>query len=59
MRLRYRFTNAYLLYERLNEILEWRHGHIYVPKGNKRLIFFVDDLNLAQVYRCLRKLDLN
>ena len=46
---RCRFTNARLLYERLSERLEWKHGHTYVPKGNKRLLFFVDDLNLAQV----------
>ncbi|XP_023931015.1 dynein beta chain, ciliary-like [Lingula anatina] len=44
-----RFTNAKLLYSRLDERLEWKHGRTYVPKGNKRLMCLVDDLNLAQV----------
>lgn len=44
-----RFTNARLMFERLDERLEWKHGSTYVPKGNKRLMCFVDDLNLAQV----------
>ena len=37
------------MYERLNEKLEWKHGRTYVPKGNKRLICLVDDLNLSHV----------
>ncbi|XP_052258855.1 uncharacterized protein LOC127863384 isoform X2 [Dreissena polymorpha] len=44
-----RFTNAKLLYERLDERLEWKHGRTYVPKGNKRLLCFVDDVNLSMV----------
>lgn len=44
-----RFTNARLLYDRLDERLEWKHGRTYVPKGNKRLLCFVDDVNLSQV----------
>ena len=44
-----RFTNARLLYDRLDERLEWKHGSTYVPKGNKRLLCLVDDINLAQV----------
>jgi hypothetical protein len=44
-----RFTTARLLYQRLDERLEWKHGRTYVPKGNKRLMCLVDDLNLAQV----------
>ncbi|KAK2150976.1 hypothetical protein LSH36_380g01072 [Paralvinella palmiformis] len=43
-----RFTNASLLYDRLDELLEWKHGKTYVPKGNKRLLCFIDDVNLAQ-----------
>jgi len=46
-----RFTNASLLYDRLDELLEWKHGKTYVPKGNKRLLCFIDDVNLAQVSR--------
>ncbi|XP_071095883.1 uncharacterized protein [Haliotis cracherodii] len=44
-----RFMNARLLYERLDDRLEWKHGRTYVPKGNKRLLCLVDDLNLSQV----------
>ncbi|KAL3885754.1 hypothetical protein ACJMK2_025795 [Sinanodonta woodiana] len=44
-----RFTNARLLYDRLDERLEWKHGRTYVPKGNKKLLCFVDDINLSQV----------
>ncbi|CAH1797693.1 unnamed protein product [Owenia fusiformis] len=44
-----RFTNAKLLCERLDERTEWKHGRTYVPKGNKRLMCLVDDLNLSQV----------
>ena len=44
-----RFTNADLLYQRLDERLEWKHGRTYVPKGNKRLMCFLDDINLSQV----------
>ncbi|XP_064650622.1 uncharacterized protein LOC135502065 isoform X3 [Lineus longissimus] len=43
-----RFTTARLLYQRLDERLEWKHGRTYVPKGNKRLMCLVDDLNLAK-----------
>ena len=45
----FRFTTARLLYERLDERLEWKHGRTYVPKGNKRLFCLLDDLNLAKV----------
>ncbi|XP_006816781.1 dynein beta chain, ciliary-like, partial [Saccoglossus kowalevskii] len=44
-----RFTTAHLLWQRLEERLEWKHGRTYVPKGNKKLMCFVDDLNLAKV----------
>ncbi|XP_053409232.1 uncharacterized protein LOC123561373 isoform X4 [Mercenaria mercenaria] len=44
-----RFTNSKLLYDRLDERLEWKHGRTYVPKGNKRLLCFVDDVNLSMV----------
>ncbi|XP_052060514.1 uncharacterized protein LOC127700861 isoform X4 [Mytilus californianus] len=44
-----RFTNARLLYDRLDEKLEWKHGKTYVPKGNKKLLCMIDDINLSQV----------
>jgi len=37
------------MYDRLNEKLEWKHGKTFVPKGNKKLICLVDDLNLSHV----------
>ncbi|PAA93228.1 hypothetical protein BOX15_Mlig011306g2 [Macrostomum lignano] len=42
-----RYTNARLITERLDEKLEWKDGKLYVPLGGKRLMCFVDDLNLA------------
>ena len=45
----FRFTNSSLMYDRLNDKLEWKHGRTYVPKGNKRLICLIDDLNLSHV----------
>ena len=44
-----RFTSARLLYDRLDEKLEWKHGRTFTPRGNKKLLCFVDDVNLAQV----------
>nr|KAG5694045.1 hypothetical protein BaRGS_025624 [Batillaria attramentaria] len=44
-----RFTNSRLLFDRLDERLEWKHGRTHVPKGNKRLLCLVDDINLSQV----------
>eukprot|EP00057_Strongylocentrotus_purpuratus_P006394 XP_011660868.1 PREDICTED: dynein beta chain, flagellar outer arm [Strongylocentrotus purpuratus] len=44
-----RFTTSRVLWQRLEERLEWRHGRTYVPKGNKKLMCLVDDLNLAYV----------
>ncbi|GFO25145.1 dynein beta chain, ciliary-like, partial [Plakobranchus ocellatus] len=43
-----RFTNARLLFDRIDERLEWKHGKTFVPKGNKRLLCLVDDVNLSQ-----------
>ena len=50
-----RFTNARLLFDRVDERLEWKHGRTHVPKGNKRLLCLVDDINLSQVCFCERK----
>ena len=44
-----RFTNSRLLYDRLDEKLEWKHGKTFIPRGNKKLLCFVDDINLGQV----------
>ena len=38
-----------MLYDRLDEKLEWKHGKTYVPKGNKKLLCLIDDINLSQV----------
>lgn len=60
-----RFTTSSLMYERLNGLLEWKHGRTYVPKGGKKLICLLDDLNMAHVsmghlsYYCFRKCFLN
>ena len=48
-----RFTNGRLLYDRLDEKLEWKHGKTFVPKGNKKLLCFIDDINLGQVSSCV------
>ncbi|XP_033103095.1 dynein heavy chain 9, axonemal-like [Anneissia japonica] len=44
-----RFTTSRVLWQRLEEKLEWKHGRTYVPKGNKKLMCLVDDLNLASM----------
>ncbi|XP_033641711.1 dynein beta chain, flagellar outer arm-like [Asterias rubens] len=44
-----RFTTSRVLWQRLEERLEWKHGRTYVPKGSKKLMCHVDDLNLAYV----------
>ncbi|XP_022099208.1 dynein beta chain, ciliary-like [Acanthaster planci] len=44
-----RFTTSRVLWQRLEERLEWKHGRTYVPKGSKKLMCHVDDLNLARV----------
>ncbi len=44
-----RFTKSRVLWQRLEERLEWKHGRTYIPKGSKKLMCLVDDLNLAYV----------
>ncbi|XP_078672103.1 uncharacterized protein LOC144911712 isoform X1 [Branchiostoma floridae x Branchiostoma belcheri] len=44
-----RFTTARWLWKTIEETLEWKHGRTYIPKGNKRLMVVVDDMNLARV----------
>lgn len=48
------FTSSRTLWRSINDCLEWKHGRTYVPKGNKKLICLVDDLNLSKVYNKLR-----
>ncbi|KAH9514965.1 hypothetical protein Btru_021540, partial [Bulinus truncatus] len=43
-----RFTNAQLLFNRIDERLEWKHGRTFVPRGNKRMLCLIDDINLSQ-----------
>ena len=44
-----KFTSAHTLWQKIFSQLEWKHAHTYVPKGNKKLICLVDDLNLSKV----------
>lgn len=43
------FTSSRTLWRSINNCLEWKHGRTYIPKGNKKLICLVDDLNLSKV----------
>ena len=43
------FTTSRTLWRSINNCLEWKHGRTYIPKGNKKLICLVDDLNLSKV----------
>lgn len=43
------FTTSRTLWGQINGALEWKHGRTYVPKGNKKLVCLVDDLNLSKV----------
>lgn len=38
-------TDATVLNDRLAERVEWRHGRTFVPRANKRLMLFIDDLH--------------
>ena len=44
-----RLTTSDYLQKRIGHHLTWSHGSHYLPKGNKRMYCFVDDLNQAQV----------
>jgi dynein heavy chain len=44
------FTSSKSLWRNINNCLEWKHGRTYIPKGNKKLICLVDDLNHSKVY---------
>jgi len=43
------FTNANSLQKILESPLEKKAGKNYGPPGNKKLIYFVDDLNMAML----------
>ncbi|XP_075053831.1 uncharacterized protein LOC142139871 [Mixophyes fleayi] len=42
-------TDPRRLWGYLKDRLEWRHGTLHTPAGNKKLLCLVDDLNLAKV----------
>ncbi|KAM4795913.1 dynein axonemal heavy chain 9-like [Rhinophrynus dorsalis] len=42
-------TDPRKLWGCLKERLEWRHGTLHTPTGNKKLLCLLDDLNLAKV----------
>ncbi|CAF0814108.1 unnamed protein product [Brachionus calyciflorus] len=44
-----RLTNSSYLQRRINHHLSWVHGSYYVPKGNKRMYCFIDDIHQAEV----------
>lgn len=44
-----RLTNSQYLHSRINHHLVWIHGSYYLPKANKKMYCFIDDLHLAQV----------
>ncbi len=43
-----RLTNSTYLYNRINSHLSWLHGSEYLPKGNKKMYCFIDDVHQAQ-----------
>ena len=44
-----KFITAKTLWQRMDELLEWKHTKTFVPKGNKRLICLIDDINFCHV----------
>ena len=44
-----RLTEASNLWSRVSEHLEWKHGVTYTPRGNKKLLCMIDDLNLSRI----------
>ena len=49
-----KFTTSKTLWQRIDQSLEWKHTSTYVPKGNKKLICLIDDINHSNV--CLLSL---
>lgn len=44
-----KFITAKTLWQRMDDLLEWKHTKTFVPKGNKRLICLIDDINYCHV----------
>ena len=44
-----RLTNSTYLFNRINHHLSWLHGSFYMPKGNKKMYCFIDDIHQANV----------
>lgn len=43
------YTTSMVLQQQLERPLEKRAGRLYGPPGNKRMIYFIDDLNMPEV----------
>jgi GTPase SAR1 family protein len=43
-----RMTDSVYIHKRINKNLIWKHSSLYVPKGNKKLYCFIDDIHLAK-----------
>nr|XP_018669150.1 dynein heavy chain 9, axonemal [Ciona intestinalis] len=43
-----RLTEAGTLWKQVSQHLEWKHGVTYTPRGNKKLLCMVDDVNLSR-----------
>jgi hypothetical protein len=48
-----RLTDGKYIHSRINQHLSWKHGSLFIPKGNKRMYCFIDDLHLAKVRTCI------
>ncbi|KAM6276202.1 LOW QUALITY PROTEIN: dynein axonemal heavy chain 11 [Spheniscus humboldti] len=46
------YTSSAVLQKMLEKKLEKKAGHNYGPVGNKKLTYFIDDLNMPEVDRC-------
>lgn len=46
-----RLTEASKLWDRMSTYLEWKHSNTYSPRGNKKLLCVVDDVNLSKPMR--------
>ncbi len=43
-----RMTDSAYIHKRINKNLIWKHSSLFVPKGNKKLYCFIDDIHLAK-----------
>lgn len=44
-----KFITSETLWKRMDEFLEWKHTRTFIPKGNKKLICLIDDINHCMV----------